>query len=145
MEKSLAVVKTLEEHLSPFTKGQRMYLIYRVLGMYNSEALAAAKRKNTSERVWRYAVKGFRETTTYLVECKDQFRDEALSLLLREVAVRVLSGWVDLALKIEDWANLPKEDKQYVSMASKMFIQHLVPKFEGGSYDELILKRHVKR
>ena len=137
------------EVLKPFTKCQQNFLILRMMGLPNDEALRCCGIKYSSEKVWEASekFKGVLEhLTSEAVSGSQENRDNALAIYMKNVGIAVMGGLTDLALRINNWDKEKREDKPHIMAAARMFAGGMKKgKDDAGSYDEIILKRHMQR
>ncbi len=142
MGKALVAVKekTIVELFEPLTKGQRLYLYLRLVGLDRRDALRNANRKASSLRVWLADDPQFSAVEEYVLGNKEKFLKEAKVAFMGYFTAESIAGLVDMLERGKEWDKLPREDKPYVMQARLFFAKlgsNITPK-DGGSYEEMI-------
>ena len=140
---------TLADLTDGLTASQRHYISLRLAGLSPSDARNVISRR--PETVDRWLVEpNFRLLDDYLSTNKERFRDQAMTLW-----ASALSSKAKLLLELLIEAGLDelvkKENKDLgmlrmaANAATALQRQTAIPLPDQGSYDELILKRHLSR
>lgn len=145
MTKEVTTYKPLQEVMEPLTKGQREYLVLRLMGLAVNEALRLANRKEGSLHIWKHE-DGFNEVETYLLSNRDAYVKEAFGDAVSLTALKaqkVIEMLVDKALEWDNPEVLKQADKCYVmkavELAKKMGIVE-----RPENYEEAIFKMRRK-
>ncbi len=144
--KSLVAERTsLQELMAGLSKAQRMYLSLSLRGMSHAEALAVVEVKSKTVVEWG---EGFRKVAGYVLSHADReiYQKEALEIFASNLSVKA-QELIDTLLDkgIHKWEEIDRYDKSCVMQAIGLVAKRgMGGKGEGGgSYEELILRKHI--
>ncbi len=136
--------ETLEDILEPLTRSQRLNITLRLCGYSIVDAREKAQVKQHTVERW-LDDPNYRSLVEHVLENKKLYQPDALSLWARDLSLEGKRLIHNLMGKVDQWDELDKVDKMYLWKAIEL-VNHLTPQNKGGgSYDELILKRHVQK
>jgi len=136
----------LKDLFQPLNWGQKLYLCLRLADYPKAKALKIISRKNATLDDW-HTNPDFKALEDHILGNASEYRLQALEMFTNTIGLEATIVLADLVHKGLEWEDLDRFDKPYVMQAAQLFKRLSSSKKEtsGDNYDELILKRHIKR
>ncbi len=140
--------KSLVEILGGLCKSQQEYICLRLRGMGSEEAIKVINRKiGTLVEVWTKE-EAFNDIFWWLYNNpeRERYAQEALVIFTGNLSVKaqeLLNNLLDMG--IERWEGLDKTDKSSVMRAIDIVTKKGGEGREGGSYEEIIMRRRLEK
>lgn len=139
----LSVKTPLNVIIDPFVHSKKYYLCLVALGVKVAEAERIIDRKHGKVYAWRNRSPYFWQVENFILEHKEEYRQQASQMFLNMISTNVLIGIKMLTEKAMEWDKLDKTDKQYVWEAMKMVsgaigMRHVAAREDKESYEDTI-------